>query len=221
MIRSGTDPQPNARRATRAAAVLLGAVAGGAGVEHGIFEMLRGPGRPDGLFIESIGPPCDPAAVWYACEPALTIVPDYLASGVLSIALGVAVFIWSLAFVQRRRGGPVLAALSLALLLVGGGIFPPLIGVVAGAVGSRIRAPLRPAGPAARRLAALWPWPLVAFLGFLAGQWLMGAVANDALMASGFAIPVAILGLLALAVASAAAHDRRAAGAEPATPRRS
>jgi hypothetical protein len=162
-----------------------------------------------------LGPPCDPSEVWYACEPALTIVPDYLASGILSIALGLAVFVASLAFVHRRWGGPVLAALSVALLLVGGGIFPPLIGLVAGATGARIHAPIRPPGPWARRLARPWPWPLVAFLGLLAGQWAIGAVANDLLMRSAYLIPALVLVLLAATVASALAHDRRAATPPP------
>ena len=135
-------------RATRVATVLLGSAAGGAGVEHGDFEVLRGPGRPEGLFIASMGPPCDPEAVWHACEPALTIVPDYLASGMLSIAFG-----------------------------------------------------------------RSWPWPLVAFLVLLAGQWLIGAIANDVLLRSAFLIPVVVLVLLAATVGSALAHDRMHAGA--------
>ena len=49
-----------------------------------------------------------------AGEPALTVLPNLLVSGVLTVIIAVALAIWSVAFVQRRGGGPVLILLSVA-----------------------------------------------------------------------------------------------------------
>jgi hypothetical protein len=40
------------------------------------------------------------------------------------------------------------------------------------------------------------------------GQWLVGFLFNDLLMASGFAVPILIIGLLVLSLLTAMAHDR-------------
>jgi hypothetical protein len=64
----------------------------------------------------------------------------------------------------------VLIGLPVLLLLVGGGIAPPVMGVVVGAVATRIHtAPRRPVGRTGRAGAALWPWFLAAAVaGYLA-----------------------------------------------------
>lgn len=58
------------RRIIHIITVVFGAFAGFGGIEHGYFEILQGSSSPNGLMIESIGPPCIPAEVWHACEPA-------------------------------------------------------------------------------------------------------------------------------------------------------
>jgi hypothetical protein len=197
------------RRATRAAAVWLGVVAGIAGLEHGYFEILQGNTHPASLMFPSMGPPCAPATAWNACEPALTILPNLLAAGILTVLFGLVILIWSAAFVQRKHGGLVLMLSSLALLLVGGGVFPPLIGIVGSAAGSRINRPL-PSGPAGgllRFAAKLWPWPLVILMIWLLGQFPVGYFFNDFLKSiMGFGL-LLILTLLPLSVYSAYAHD--------------
>jgi hypothetical protein len=50
------------------------------------------------------------------------VLPNLLVSGVLTAIIALALAIWSTAFVQRRGGGLVLILLSVALLLVGGGL---------------------------------------------------------------------------------------------------
>jgi hypothetical protein len=196
------------RRATRIVASLLGAFAGFGGPEHGVFEIMQGNVRPESFMIVSMGPPCDPDQVWNACEPAMTVVPSFLVTGILSIIVGLITMVWAGFFVQRKRGGLVLILLSIALLLVGGGLFPPLIGIVAGVVGTRINAPaVRRTTGLSRFLAALWPWPLVAFFVWVFGQFVIGYFFNDFLLNSGFLIPFLIIGLMALAIASAFARD--------------
>ncbi|MFW6115944.1 MAG: hypothetical protein ACOC7Y_02660 [Chloroflexota bacterium] len=202
------------RRATRIVASALGAFAGFGGPEHGTFEVMQGHVRPEGLLIPSMGPPCDPDQIWHGCEPAMTVVPSFLITGILSIIVGLITMVWAGFFVQRKRGGLILILLSIALLLVGGGLFPPLIGIVAGVVGTRINAPVaRKTSPLSRFLAALWPWSLIAFFVWVFGQFVIGTFFNDFLMNSGFLIPFMILGLMALAIASASARDvERVAG---------
>jgi len=69
----------------------------------------------------------------------MTIIPNFLASGVLTIMVGLIVAAWAAAFVQRKNGGLVLILLSIIMLLVGGGLFPPGFGVIAGIIGTRIK----------------------------------------------------------------------------------
>ena len=64
-------------------------------------------------------------------EPALTIIPNLLITGIMAIGVSVAIAVWSVWFADRRHGGLVLIGLSIVLLLVGGGFGPPLIGVLA------------------------------------------------------------------------------------------
>lgn len=196
------------RRATRIVASALGIFAGFGGPEHGVFEIMRGNVRPEGLLIASMGPPCEPEQVWHGCEPAMTVVPSFLITGILAIVVGLVTMVWAGFFVHRKRGGLVLIMLSILLLLVGGGLFPPVIGIVAGVVGTRINAPVnRQPTRLTRLLARVWPWSLVAFFGWVSGQFVIGYFFNDFLMNSGFLIPLMILGLMALAIASASARD--------------
>lgn len=202
------------RRTTRITASVLGLTAGGAGIEHGIFEILQGNIRPEGLMIASIGPPCVPELSWNQCEPAMTVIPSFLITGILAILFGIIIVIWSAFFVQKKHGGLVLILLSIPLLLFGGGIFPPLIGIIAGALGTRINKPLNPegsrlSGGVLRFLAILWPWSLTLFVLWVLGQWVIGHFFNDWLLANGYLIIVMVLGTLALTVVTSYARDLR------------
>jgi hypothetical protein len=200
------------RRATRVVASLFGVVAGIAGIEHGYFEILQGNVRPDSLMIASMGPPCEPDKVWNACEPAMTIIPNFFITGILALIIGIIVLIWAAAFVQRTNGGVVLILLSIALLLVGGGLFPPLIGIIAGVAGTKINAPLarQPmhlSGSILRFLTKLWSWPLVIFLVWVFGQWIIGYFFNEFLRKNSYLNPLLIVGLLPLSVFTGYAYD--------------
>ena len=197
------------RKATRWVAALFGISAGIAGVEHGYFEILQGNTRPDSIMIASIGPPCIPEEVWNACEPAMTIIPNFLITGILAVIIGLVILIWSVAYVQRKRGGLVLILLSVALLLFGGGLFPPLIGIIAGFAATRINKPLpdKEPGNLLRFMARLWPWPLVIFMVWIIGQFPVGYIFNDFMQeAMRFGV-LLILAMLPLSVYSAYAYD--------------
>jgi hypothetical protein len=207
------------RKATRIVAAGLGIAAGIAGLEHGFFEIRQGGGSPAGLMFPSMGPPCDPEAAWNACEPAMSILPSYLLTGILAVILGLAILVWSVGFVQRKHGGRVLILLSIALLLFGGGLFPPLIGAIGGAAGTRINRPLRGEPGRVTRLAAkLWPWPLAVLMVWLLGQFPVGFFFNDFLKGiMGFGL-LLILILLPLSVYTAYAHDAVESRAPPTSP---
>jgi hypothetical protein len=171
------------RNATKTVATWLGLLAGAAGLEHGIFEILQGNTRPAGLMFPSWGADiCDPAKLWHACEPAMSIIPNFLVSGILTVLLGLAVMAWAIWFLRGKYGGLGLILLSIALLLCGGGFFPPLIGLIGGAAGTQIHRPLGGKPGALTRFAAkLWPWPLVLLVTWLLAQFPVGYFFNDAL----------------------------------------
>jgi hypothetical protein len=153
--------------ATRVVASTLGAIVGLAGMEHGLFEMLQGGVTTSSLVIDAIGPS---QKLWVgATEPALTIVPNFFASGVLAMIVGFSIVVWSVAFVQRKYGALILLLLSIVLFLVGGGSPPIFLGIVASAVATRINKPLtwwraHLSGDMRVFLAKLWPWSIIVFV---------------------------------------------------------
>lgn len=203
------------RKATRIAAASFGITAGIAGLEHGYFEILQGNVRPESLMFASIGAPCVPEKVWNACEPALTILPDLLVTGILTVLIGLLILIWSAAFVQRKNGGLILILLSVALILFGGGVFPPLFGVIGGAAGIQINKPLsgKPAGSFLQFMAKLWPWPLVIFMVWALSQFPVGCFFNDfmkSIVGFGLLLMVTMLPLSVFAAYGRDAHANRA-----------
>ena len=197
------------RKATKTVATWFGIAAGGAGIEHGIFEILQGSSQPEGLMIASMGPPCVPEEIWNACEPALTVLPNFLIAGILTVIIGLAILIGSIFFVQRKYGGVSLILLSIALLLFGGGIFPPVISIVGGVAGMKINKPFgqKQPGSLTRFASRLWPWPLAIFIGWLLGQWVVGYFFNEFLQQNMVYGVVLILVMLPLSVFAAYAHD--------------
>lgn len=197
------------RKATKTVAMWFGVTAGVAALEHGYFEILQGNIRPAGVMFPSWGADiCSPEQAWHACEPAMSLLPSFLLSGILTILLSLAVLVWSGWFLQRRQGGLVLILLAIALLLVGGGFFPPVIALVGGLAARQINRPVngKPGG-FTRSASRLWPWPLVIYVVWTFGQFPFGYFFNDFLKSiMGFGMLV-ILGSLAFSVYAAYAHD--------------
>ncbi|WP_152031839.1 hypothetical protein [Longilinea arvoryzae] len=203
------------REATGKVAAWLGIAAGLAGIEHGYFEILQGGARPESLMIASMGTPCIPEQAWNRCEPALTLLPTFLVTGIAALILGLVILVWSAAFLRRKSGSWILMGLCGALLVCGGGFFPPLIGLVGGLCGLAIHKPLDTGAPGKfiAFAAKIWPWPLALLMVWLVNQFTVGYFFNDFLqrfMAFGV---VLILLLLPLSVLVAYAHDRARQGA--------
>ncbi|MBN1995380.1 MAG: hypothetical protein JW953_22015 [Anaerolineae bacterium] len=146
--------------AAKSTALIFGILAGLGGLTHGVGEVLQGNVKPDSIFVNSWTQ--GPIATNMGGEPGVTIVPNLLVTGILTILISVAIVAWAI-LGRNKRYGRTLLLLSIALLLVGGGVGPPLIGMLAGVAGVGIGAPAtwwRQHLPvnARRFLAALWPW---------------------------------------------------------------
>ncbi len=146
--------------AAKGTALIFGILAGLGGLTHGMGEVLQGNVKPGGIIINSWTQ--GPIATNMGGEPAMTIVPNLLVTGILTILVSLAVVVWA-ALVHNKNSGRILILLSVIMLLVGGGFGPPIIGILAGVAGTGIKAPLsgrRTHLPvnAWRFLAKLWPW---------------------------------------------------------------
>jgi hypothetical protein len=199
------------RRATRTTVATFGVIAGAAGVEHAIGEIRQGSVAPEGVVIASW--PNSQLFQILNGEPAMTVVPNLLVTGLLAMFVSVGFMIWATMYVHRvRYGGWVLVGVSVLLLLVGGGFGPPLLGVILGLAATRINAPA-PQHPAGfrRQLGKVWPWSLgagvLAWLVVMPGTILMDrflGIDNAGLI---YGITFSAFGLLMLALITAAARD--------------
>jgi hypothetical protein len=208
-------------RATRLVAATLGALVGLAGIDHGIFEFLQGPTQPEGLMIAAIDP--DQRFWIYGEETALTIIPSFLISGILSVIFGVIVIVWSVGFIDRKHAAPVLMLLSIALFLVGGGFAPIFMALIASLAASRIHKPLKfwravlPV-PLQKILGRIWKWVLVAFVVIFVFSviiaifgWPLTIYFDDKIAFTHLnTLSFIIVGMMLLAALSAFAHDIQA-----------
>lgn len=190
-------------KALRFTTAFLGLYAGLIAIQHGIFESLQGSRTPGGLIFNAIGPPCQADAVWHACFPAMTLMPNLFVSGIAAILVGLGMAVWGAFWVERKRGGLVLGALSILALLVGGGFVPVFIGLVAATASILGRAPTRPTR--LPFLAMLWPWLLALMALWLPGSWLLGYFFGPAMLSVGELLFLVFdIGLPVLAVVSSA-----------------
>lgn len=199
-------------RATHVVTAVFGTLAGIAGIEHGVGEILQGNVRPEGLMILSW--PGSPFFKILGGEPAMTLVPNLLLSGLLSVALSLLMIVWVLRYAHRPLGGIGLMAISLALLLVGGGFGPPVLAIIVALAVSRIRS----THEWARRLphallSRAFPWILACamatWLGLLLGVPALNYLAGVESEALVLATIASAFGLLALTIATGFAHDAR------------
>ena len=133
--------QGNFNGAVKAVVATLGVIFGLGGMGHGFFEALQGYTPTGGLVIDAIG---EANRMWlHGNEPAFTIIPNFLISGVAAMLVGMAVIIWSAGFLHKKHASFVFLALFILLFLFGGGIGQVIFFTIGWAMSTRIRKPLR------------------------------------------------------------------------------
>ncbi len=151
-------------KATRITVATLGTIFGISGMSHGFFEILQGNVPTGGLFISAIG---EAQKMWpHGNEPAFTLIPNFLMTGIAAMIVGLAIIVWSLAFVHKKNGPVVFILLFILLLMVGGGVAQILFFPWIWLVSTRINKPLvwwRKILPVKiqKPLGKLWPWSLI------------------------------------------------------------
>jgi hypothetical protein len=128
----------------------FGAIAGLANMAYGFAEASLGHARPVAVFFTLNG------------QPALTVIPDMLLTGLIGMALSLVYAAWALFFVQRRRGGLVMILLACAQIPFGAGLVRISQAIIFGLIGTGIGRPLKIWGillPESTRpfLSRLWP----------------------------------------------------------------
>jgi hypothetical protein len=107
---------------------IFGILVGLGGALHGVFEILQGNKPTEGIVLPEIG--------------ALTIIPNYLATGIAAIIVGSLVIIWTAGFINQRIWPAVFIILCVILFFVGGGFAQVLVILIAGLVSTQIHSPL-------------------------------------------------------------------------------
>jgi hypothetical protein len=132
------DAEPGHQKAGafKIVASSVGVVAGICGMEHGFFEILQGNTIPESRVIEAIG--LEHRFWLHGSEPAFTIIPNFLATGLMAMLVSLMVIIWSVKFINKRGGALVLLCLTVAMFLVGGGFAPPVCALLAVAAATGI-----------------------------------------------------------------------------------
>ena len=148
----------------------LGILAGIMGIEHGIGEALEGYRPTESIFILSW-----PNSAFFEImsgEPAMTIVPNYLFTGLLAIFFSGAFLFVLLKPGFDRKTIPTLFALLVFMLLTGGGFGPPVLGTIAVLIALKIYSPLKIWSKLPTKLhsvlSLLWPWSFgICLIGWL------------------------------------------------------
>jgi hypothetical protein len=197
-------------------ASVIGIFGGFLGFEHGIGEILHGnvEVKPGVILAWEPGLPFP-----FGVEPAMTIVPNYLVTGILAVLMGLIVMVWSGWFIRRKYAGIVLYILAIPLLLFGGGFAPIWVLLFAGIAAFKIKSEFKVwkklSAGLRNILGAAWPWLLIIVFLWSAATVIFGqlnGMNNPGLkydahvgpaMASGFIQ----LGMILLTVIAAMAHD--------------
>jgi hypothetical protein len=150
-------------RATKTIASTLGVIFAIGGMSHGFFEILQGNTPTNGVIIDAIS---ESMRRWpHGNETAFTLMPTFLIAGIASIAVSLAILVWSLRYLHTRHGATIYLLLFILLFLVGGGIGQIVFFTVGWAFATRINKPLtwwRKVLPEGIRgtLARVWTWTL-------------------------------------------------------------
>jgi hypothetical protein len=198
--------------AKRLFVAVMGALMGLAGIEHGVGEILQGSITPEGIMIRS----WPDSAFFHSLggEPAMTLLPNMRLTGILAVTFSLLFTGLAIFFAPRKYGGLVLMLLALPMLLFGGGIFPPILGLLVGAAAARMREPAgtRPVAGLRQFIGQQWRWIFaaccMAWLALFPGVAVLGYFFGIDEVGVTLAIMVAAFVLLFLAYWSGVQHDR-------------
>jgi hypothetical protein len=151
--------------ATRAIASTLGVLVGIGSIDHGLLECLQGWRPTPGPIVNALGSGYSWTVWAQGGEGAFTLIPNFLATGIVATLLGLVMIFWALRFLQARHGPAVFLLFGVASFLTGGGVAQVVLFTLTWGVATRIRAslafwrwfiptPVRPP------LGCLWPWTL-------------------------------------------------------------
>jgi len=160
-------------KATRIVVVAFAMLCGLTGIIAGYFEILQGNVTPDGLIISTIGPEHSmfrTYSIYDLMEPysAITIIPNFLLTGIASIIVSCLVILWAIGFIHKKYGIIIFLFLSIIQLLVGGAFVMDLA-IITSITATRINKPLRwwrshLSDKMKRSLAMMWPWSLMFYI---------------------------------------------------------
>jgi hypothetical protein len=112
-------PQYDNKATTLITSVFGVALAVGA-FHHGFFEFLQGNTATHGILIQAIG---QQQRYWiHGTEEAITIIPNFLVTGLLAMAISVFAAVWSVKYINTKHGSSVFLSTFIVLTLVGGGL---------------------------------------------------------------------------------------------------
>lgn len=125
---------------TRTIVVVLGIILGVTGIIHGLYEIIQGNKATSGIIIQAIG---SEQQNWlYGGEEALTIIPNYLITGIITIFVSLMVLNWTIFFISRKNGSLIFFLLNFLSFLTGGGIFQIVTFSIATVFATRINGSL-------------------------------------------------------------------------------
>ena len=160
-------------KAIRIVVIAFAMLCGFTGIIAGYFEILQGNVAPDGIIISTIGPEnimWKTYSIYELMEPysALTIIPNFLLTGIAAIIVSCLVIIWAVGFIHKKHGVIVFLFLSILQLLVGGA-FVMDMAIITSITATRINKPLRwwqshLSDKMKRSLAMIWPWSLIFYI---------------------------------------------------------
>ena len=170
--------EPNSS-ATRIIATTIGVFFGlFSSINHGFFEILQGNKPTNGFLINAIG---EAHRFWpEGTEPAFTLIPNFMLTGIAAILIGLAIIVWSIWYLPTKHGRTVFLGLFILSFLVGGGIGQAFFFIPAWAFATRMGKPLTWWGKALPR--KIWP--------FLSKLWIILLVLATVVMLIGLEMAI-------------------------------
>jgi hypothetical protein len=131
----------SARSPTRVIATTVGVFFGlFSSINHGIYEIFQGNKATNGFLINAIG---EAQRFWpEGTEPAFTLIPNFMLTGIAAVVVGAAIIVWSIWFLPTEHGRKVYLGLFILSFLVGGGIGQTFFFIPAWAFATRMGKPL-------------------------------------------------------------------------------